>query len=100
VLPDLGNFTISLFPPIHGDPYEGIRKLLPYAKEISAKSHDFNSLGKEKRIDYDKMFKIIRDYGFKGYVGIEYEGYKLSEYAGVKATKKILIETGMKAMVS
>ena len=97
VLPDLDNFTISLFPPIHGDPYDGVRKLLPYAKGISAKSHDFNNTGKEKSIDYDRMLQIIHDHGFKGFVGIEYEGYKLSEFAGIIATKNLLINSGLKS---
>ncbi len=100
ILPDLGNFTVSLFPPMHGDPYEGVQKLLPYAKGISAKSHDFNHAGKEKSIDYDRMFRIIHDYGFSGFVGIEYEGYKLSEIAGINATKKLLIESGLKSMTN
>lgn len=100
VLPDLGNFTINLFPLQFGDPYEGIRKLLPYARGISAKSHDFNKSGKEKKIDYNQMFQIIRNHGFHGYVGIEYEGYKLSEFAGINATKKLIIESGIKSMHS
>ena len=36
------------------------------------------------------MMKIVLDAGYKGYVGIEYEGGKLSEPEGIKATKKLL----------
>jgi hypothetical protein len=36
------------------------------------------------------MMKIVVDAGYHGYVGIEYEGAKLSEPDGVKATKKLL----------
>jgi len=98
LLPDLGNFMISLFPPKYYNPYDGLEKLMPYAKGVSAKSHDFNKSFEEKKIDYAKMLGIIREVGFKGHIGIEYEGYKLSEYAGIKATKKLLIESGMKTM--
>jgi len=98
VLPDLGNFMISLFPPTYYDPYEGVKKLMPYAKGVSAKSHDFSKSGEEKSINFKKMLTIVKDAGFKGYVGIEYEGYKLSEEAGVKATKSLLIESGKQIM--
>jgi len=36
------------------------------------------------------MMKIVLDAGYRGYVGIEYEGGKLSVAEGVLATKKLL----------
>lgn len=30
------------------------------------------------------MLKIVKDAGFRGYIGIEYEGEKLSEPEGIK----------------
>jgi hypothetical protein len=36
------------------------------------------------------MMKIVLAAGYKGYVGIEYEGSKLSEPDGIRATKKLL----------
>jgi hypothetical protein len=36
------------------------------------------------------MMKIVLDAGYHGYVGIEYEGGKISEPEGIKATKKLL----------
>ena len=36
------------------------------------------------------MMKIVLSAGYRGYVGIEYEGGKLSEAEGVLATKKLL----------
>ena len=36
------------------------------------------------------MMKIVKESGFKGYVGIEYEGSKLSEDEGIKKTKALL----------
>ncbi len=36
------------------------------------------------------MLKIIKDAEFHGYIGIEYEGEKLSEEEGVRKTKALL----------
>lgn len=63
---------------------------MPFAKAVSAKSHDFNDAGEETHTDYKRMMKIVLDAGYRGYVGIEYEGGKLSEAEGIKATKKLL----------
>jgi hydroxypyruvate isomerase len=63
---------------------------MPYAKAVSAKSHDFDSHGNEINTDYYKMMNIVLDAGYNGYVGIEYEGSKLDEMAGIQATKDLL----------
>jgi len=67
---------------------------MPYAKGVSAKSHDFDANGDETNIDYRKMLTIVKDAGYKGYVGIEYEGSKLSEEEGIKKTKVLLEKVG------
>ena len=36
------------------------------------------------------MMKIVLDAGYRGYVGIEYEGSILSEPDGIRATKALL----------
>ena len=95
ILPDFGNFTLSLWPPIFYDRYKGMEELMPYAKGVSAKSHDFNSEGQEKKTDFKRILQIVKNAGFAGYVGIEYEGYKLSPEAGIKATKHLLIQSGL-----
>jgi sugar phosphate isomerase/epimerase len=82
-LPDFGNFGDY-------DRYQGVEETMPYAKGVSAKSHDFDDAGNETKTDYLKMMKIVLAAGYKGYVGIEYEGGKLDEYAGIRATKKLL----------
>jgi L-ribulose-5-phosphate 3-epimerase len=82
-LPDFGNFDKY-------DPYQGVKELMPYAKGVSAKSYDFDAQGNETRIDYGKMLKIVLGAGYHGFVGIEYEGSKLSEPDGIRATKKLL----------
>ena len=85
-LPDFGNFQIN-----DGewyDRYQGVQELMPYAKAVSAKSNNFNADGTEKDTDYSKMMKIVLDAGYRGYVGIEYEGP--NEMDGIAATKKLL----------
>jgi hypothetical protein len=63
---------------------------MPFAKAVSAKSHDFDAEGNETRTDYVKMMQIVLKHGYHGYCGIEYEGGKLSEPEGILATKKLL----------
>ncbi len=87
-LPDFGNFRLNGNEEY--DRYKGVTELMPFAKAVSAKSHDFDDKGNETKTDYFKMMKIVLDAGYSGYVGVEYEGSKLDEYAGVKATKALL----------
>jgi L-ribulose-5-phosphate 3-epimerase len=82
-LPDFGNFHSY-------DRYLGVTETMPFAKAVSAKSHDFDADGNETKTDYLKMMKIVLDAGYRGYVGIEYEGSKLDEMAGIRATHKLL----------
>lgn len=87
-LPDFGNFRIG------GDEwydrYQGVKELMPYAYAVSAKTHEFNDLGNEARTDYYRMMKIVLDAGYRGWVGIEYEGSQLGEMEGIAATKALL----------
>ena len=87
-LPDFGNFRVSNKEEY--DRYKGLTELMPFAKAVSAKSHDFDADGNETRTDYKRMMKIVLDAGYRGYVGIEYEGSKLPEPEGIRATKKLL----------
>jgi L-ribulose-5-phosphate 3-epimerase len=88
-LPDFGNFRVA-GPKIQYDRYDGVRDLMPFAKGVSAKSHDFDSDGNEVHTDYRRMMPIVLSFGYRGYVGIEYEGSQLSEPDGILATKKLL----------
>ena len=72
------------------DPYEGVTEFLPFAKGVSAKSYNFDSHGNETFLDYGRLLKIVKDSGFNGFIGIEYEGEKLSEPEGIKATKALI----------
>lgn len=88
-LPDFGNFRIS--EGVWYDRYEGVEEMMPYAKAVSAKSHDFDETGNEAYTDYFRMMRIVLDAGYRGYVGIEYEGQNLSEEHGVGATNNLLL---------
>ncbi|HEX6430099.1 MAG TPA: sugar phosphate isomerase/epimerase family protein [Niastella sp.] len=101
-LPDFGNFCIKR----EGgqmwgtkcieeyDRYKGVAEMMPFAKGVSAKAHDFDEQGNCIETDYVKMLKIVKAAGFKGYMGIEYEGDKLSEEEGIKKTKALLERVG------
>lgn len=93
-LPDFGNFTISENKTY--DRYKGTKEMMPWAKGVSAKTYDFNDNGAETTIDFERMLKIVKDAGFNGYIGIEYEGSRLSEAEGIKATKSLLESVGKK----
>lgn len=89
-LPDFGNFPRDREGDYLIDIYDAIARLMPYAKGVSAKSYDFGDGGNETKLDYARILKIVTDSGYKGYVGIEYEGGRLSEGDGIIATKKLL----------
>lgn len=91
-LPDYGNFRIR--ENVTYDRYAGVKDLMPFAKGVSAKSHDFDENGNEIHTDYGKMLQIVKDAGYTGYIGIEYEGKNLSEDEGIMATKKLLEKVG------
>lgn len=93
-LPDFGNFVMNLFPYQRYNAYQGVRELMPFAKGVSAKAHRFDEDGNEPHIDFYQMIQIVKDAGFRGYVGIEYEGSQLAEYDGINATMRLLIEAG------
>ena len=101
-LPDFGNFCIKR---VEGDLYEsdcvkeydrykGIKEMMPKAFAVSAKSNSFNNEGDEIYTDYLKMLKIVKESGYNGYIGVEYEGTGLSEIDGILATKNLLINKG------
>lgn len=90
-LPDFGNFQVS--DDEWYDRYQGVSELMPFAKAVSAKSHDFDEQGNERHTDYVRMLRIVLDGGYRGYVGIEYVGTRLSEPDGIRATKALLERT-------
>ncbi|MSO50241.1 MAG: sugar phosphate isomerase/epimerase [Acidobacteria bacterium] len=82
-LPDFGNFY-------EYDKYQGVADLMPFAKAVSAKTHDFDEAGNDTNKDYRRLMKTVLDAGFRSWVGIEYEGSKIPEREGIAKTKQLL----------
>ncbi len=93
-LPDFGNFCMdwsrSSEPDAWYDRYKGTGELMPFAKAVSAKSYEFDSAGNETGTDYRRMMKVVLDAGYRGWVGVEYEGSKHPPRDGSRLTKKLL----------
>jgi sugar phosphate isomerase/epimerase len=82
-LPDFGNFY-------EYDAYQGVADLMPFAKAVSAKAHDFDEDGNETAKDYRRFMQIVVDAGYRSWVGIEYEGRRLPEREGIAHTLRLL----------
>ncbi|MCH7512782.1 MAG: sugar phosphate isomerase/epimerase [Bacteroidetes bacterium] len=96
-LPDFGNFCIESGEDgciKEYDRYLGVKELMPFAKGVSAKSHDFDENGNETHTDYTKMLKIVKEAGYRGHIGIEYEGAEDPENVGIMKTKALLEKVG------
>ena len=96
-LPDFGNFCIKQKEDGSGceemyDIYQGVAELMPYAKAVSAKSNVFDAEGNERVIDYAKMLQVVKDAGYTGFIGVEFEGSEISEETGIIATRDLLIK--------
>jgi sugar phosphate isomerase/epimerase len=103
-LPDFGNFCIRRNDSKDSqagcaeeyDRYKGVRELMPFAKAVSAKSNNFDASGDEVAIDYVRMLQIVKDAGYTGFIGVEYEGKALSEEEGIVATRELLLKAAKK----
>ncbi len=103
-LPDFGNFCIKRKDPKDYragcaemyDIYKGVEELMVHAKAVSAKSHNFDEAGNETEIDYVKMLQLVKDAGYTGHIGVEYEGSELGEEEGILATKELLLNAAKK----
>ncbi|WP_116039186.1 sugar phosphate isomerase/epimerase family protein [Seonamhaeicola aphaedonensis] len=97
-LPDFGNFCIKKDEERNCleayDRYKGMKEVLPFAKAVSAKSYEFDNQGNETTIDYKRVMKMVKDSGYTGFVGVEFEGKTISEEAGIQATRDLLIKVG------
>lgn len=100
-LPDFGNWCLERinkddiwgdFAKEYPDKYQGVKLMMPAAKAISAKSYDFDEVGNETSINYTKMMRIVREAGYQGYIGVEYEGDTMDEMTGITATRDLLIK--------
>lgn len=97
-LPDFGNWcTSEKWGGTHDDSCanvydmeKGVREFMPYAKGVSAKTYDFDGGGRQPRINYDRLLQVVKDAGYQGYIGVEYEGNSHSEPEGIKASKRLI----------
>ena len=96
-LPDFGNFCLSQDwgstqdeCKDYYDRYKGVKEMLPFAKGVSAKTYDFDSNGEQPKMDYKRLIGIVKDSGFKGYIGVEFEGNTQPEEEGIRKTKLLL----------
>ncbi len=104
ILPDFGNFYTDRNTGELYNPYKGLREFMPFVKEsVSAKAYDWDTgvgkfytedrrEGREMILDYERLMKIVVDAGYRGYVGIEYEGHAHTEMEGIARTKRALEE--------
>jgi len=99
-LPDFGNFCLEREAGKRWDAacireydrYQGVKELLPKAFAVSAKSHDFDQAGNETHTDFKRMLQLVKDVGYTGFIGVEYEGQQLDEISGILATKELLLK--------
>ena len=104
-LPDFGNFCLKREEGARWgaacveeyDKYKGIAELMPFAKGVSAKSYAFDANGDETTVDYYKMMQIVKDSGFEGYIGTEFEGDVEDPTAGIAATKALILKAAAQA---
>lgn len=100
-LPDFGNWCVKRkegstwgeCEEVYPDKYEGIKMMLTAAKAVSAKSYDFDEKGNETTLDYPRIIQLVKDSGYTGFIGVEYEGERLGENEGIQATKNLLLKS-------
>lgn len=88
-LPDFGNFNLGGGKQY--DRYQGVAELMPFARAVSAKAHEFDAEGNEIHTDYARMLRIVVEAGYRGHVGIEWEGKQpADEVEGIRLTQRLL----------
>ena len=75
------------------DMYDGVEKLMKYAKGVSAKTHGFDSEGNDVDIDYKKMLQIVKKSGYSGFIGVEAQAFTMDPIEAIIASKKLLLNS-------
>jgi L-ribulose-5-phosphate 3-epimerase len=63
---DTGNFL--------EDPYDKLEKLAPKAALVQAKTYYGGGLWYTLKLDYDRIARLLRKHGYRGYISLEFEG--------------------------
>lgn len=71
------------------DRYKGMQQLLPSAKSVSVKAFEFDANGLPVKSDFSRMFRLIRDSGYDGYLAVEFEGHGIDAKEGILKTKAL-----------
>jgi sugar phosphate isomerase/epimerase len=85
---DTGNFV---------DGFESIEKTLLYAVHIHAKMLHIDENGHDFTTDYPRLFGLLRERNYRGFVSLEYEGEEESAYAvprGLEFLRRLARESG------
>jgi hypothetical protein len=61
--------------PVRYDAYRSIARTAPLAVLVRAKLY-WRRSGKETWLDYDRIFKVLRDARYNGFVSLVYEGWQ------------------------
>jgi sugar phosphate isomerase/epimerase len=111
ILPDFGNFYTNRNTGECYNPYKGLSEFLPFVKQaVSAKAYDWDTgagpyytqdmrKDREMILDYERLIGMVVKSGYRGFIGIEYEGDKQTELEGIKYTKRVLEEIRAKLTV-
>lgn len=92
-LPDFGNYG-DRRAGMSYDLHLGTSQSMPYAKGVSAKTFGFGADGEENTLGFRRHMQIVKDSGFKGFIGIEWEGREPDEDTGVRLTRDLLVRLG------
>lgn len=100
-LPDFGNWCVKRkdgekwgdCEEEYKDKYRGIELMMPKAEAVSAKAYDFDENGNETTLDFVRILKIVKEAEYNGFIGVEYEGDRLSEKEGVIAIRDLLLKS-------
>ena len=100
-LPDFGNWCVKRKDGAmwgecleeYPDKYKGIEVLLTKAKAVSAKAYDFDENGNETTLDFPRIIQMVKNSGYTGYIGVEYEGDRLREKEGIIAIRDLLLKS-------
>lgn len=87
LLLDTGNFL--------EDPYDKLATVAPYADFIQAKTYYGGGVWYSLDLDYKRIFRILKEAGFQGYVSLEFEGKEEAERGVEKSVA--MLRKAMKA---